>query len=296
MTCKSPFRIHSATHFNLQSQWRKRPPSESPRRVLFKCAKAFSGTVGNGLPSSASKVTAGLPRKAVSGNDVRRLNPMSNTRSSFSEWTAPTGNSDRRLFSKLKELKVFLTPWKAVSPKDEIKFLSKLSALSESNPSNVLTPPAPGSSRIPFNDKSKKAKVFNPRTASGTRFCFVPFRFRFFRQFSKPRSENLANVTLLSISFNVDSFNRDLNESFGIWLILFFDKSSRLSLANGLSAFTGTSSRRLSWRLRFFRCNSCPKKAFSSICFSLQLLNCTLCSCRLLKTLFSSFFIVELLI
>lgn len=79
MTCKSPFRIHSATQRSRQSQWRNLPPKLRPRSVLFKCIRASLGTVASGLPSKANNVRDGFPKNEFVGSSVRRLNPMSKT-------------------------------------------------------------------------------------------------------------------------------------------------------------------------------------------------------------------------
>ena len=55
------------------------PPSERPRREILRWANTSSGKVARGLPSRASKVREVIPRKALLGSDLRRLNPRSKT-------------------------------------------------------------------------------------------------------------------------------------------------------------------------------------------------------------------------
>lgn len=47
--------------------------------MVLRCARAAPGMLASGLPSSANRVSDGVPVKASTGNSVRRLNPMSNT-------------------------------------------------------------------------------------------------------------------------------------------------------------------------------------------------------------------------
>lgn len=47
--------------------------------MVLRCARAVPGMLASGLPSSANRVSDGVPVKASTGNSVRRLNPMSNT-------------------------------------------------------------------------------------------------------------------------------------------------------------------------------------------------------------------------
>ena len=63
----------------LQSQVRNLPPRLRPLREALRWAKASTGRVFMGLPSSASNVRELIPANAVSGSSLRRLNPRSRT-------------------------------------------------------------------------------------------------------------------------------------------------------------------------------------------------------------------------
>lgn len=221
--------------------------------------------MGSGFPSNARRVIEGFFKKASMGNLFKRLNPISSTLKSDKDPIAAVGYSDKRLFNRLRELSVVLIPSNASSLRFTIKFLSKFSAVSESNPSNVRLPSGPGNSLMPFWERSRNAKLRKPLIQSGTVFCLVPLRFKFLIEFSNPLSARVAKVILLSETFKVVSFRRALNDSFSMCVIRFFEISKSERLESTFSALTGTLVSSLSCKLRFFRYGPCPLNVSSSI-------------------------------
>ncbi|VVD00778.1 unnamed protein product [Leptidea sinapis] len=67
-------------------------------------------------------------------------------------------------------------------------------AVNESNPSKDRDPDGPGNSLKLFCERSRKARFRSPRIHSGTIFCRVPLRFRFFKEFSKPANARGARL------------------------------------------------------------------------------------------------------
>lgn len=207
----------------------------------------------------------GFFKKASIGNLFKRLKPISSTLKSNNDPIAAVGYSDNKLFNRLRELSVVLIPSNASSLRLTTKFLSKFSAVKESNPSNVRLPSGPGNSLIPFWERSRNAKLRRPLIQSGTVFCLVPLRFRFLIEFSNPLSARVAKVILLSDTFRVVNFRRLLNDSFSMYVMRFFEISSSERFESTFKAFTGTLASSLSCKLRFFRYNPCPLNVSSSI-------------------------------
>ena len=78
-----------------------------------------------------------------------------------------------------------------------------------------------------FCARSKKARLLSALMASGTFLSWQPFRLRFLRLESRPRTELSARVRLLSAIFNV--FSRRVTKALlGTNLILLPLRSSRL--------------------------------------------------------------------
>ena len=172
------------------------------------------------------------------------------TRSSWSELIASIGYSVNKLFNKLNELKVSLTPSNKSLWSFCIAFLSRFNAVSASSPVNI-----PESIfRILFWAKSRNARPLRfLKDTPGISFRWQPFKFRFFRDDSKPRRALLDNEILL-FPPNFKVRRRNVTKALsGTNFILLFVKSSCLSKRNFRNAWTGTDRSSLSAKFRLYK-------------------------------------------
>lgn len=146
------------------------------------------------------------------------------TLKSLSELMADVGNSVIKLFKRLSELRVSVTPKKTSGCSFWMMFRSRLSAVSAFMLTKVpgsmilrvaefseLARSCPSAARCArrsaclmlFCARSRKAKPLRLAVAFGTVFSWQAFKLRFFSEVSRPRREPSARVKLLSASFNV---------------------------------------------------------------------------------------------
>ena len=163
-----------------------------------------------------------------------------------------------KLFNKLKELKVSLTPSKTFLWSFWITFRSKFKAVNESS---LWSTPGCNVFKT-FWAKSKKARPLRSLTALGMSFSWQPFRLRFFSDVSKPRRALSVMVTLLSANFKVFSLNVT-NAFSGMYVILLSDKSNWDKSLSVLKGTTGTLRRLFVARFRLWRVFSRPRNALS---------------------------------
>ena len=179
---------------------------------------------------------------------------------SWSELMAVVGKVVRRLFSKLRELRLLFTSWNTDSSRRWITFLSRFRAVKEPIPARSVL----DNSCIWFCARSRNARPPRFLIAGGKVLRWHPFRFRFFKDCSNPARESSAKVTLLSESFNV--FNLRVTKALlGRNLILLLERSRELRIRRVRRVSTGTESSSLSARFKPWRVSSRPRKAFWDI-------------------------------
>ena len=172
------------------------------------------------------------------------------TRSSWSELIASIGYSVSKLFNKLKELKVSLTPSNMSLWSFCIAFLSRFRAVSASSPVNI-----PESIlRILFWAKSRNASPLRfLKDTPGISFRWQPFRLRFLRDDSKPLRA-LLDKEMLLFPPSLSVLKRKVTNALsGTNLILLFVRSSCRSKRNFRKAWTGTDRSSLSAKLRLWK-------------------------------------------
>ena len=172
------------------------------------------------------------------------------TRSSWSELIASIGYSVSKLFNKLNELRVSLTPSNMSLWSFCIAFLSRFRAVSASSPVNI-----PESIfRILFWAKSRNARPFKfLKDTPGISLRWQPFKFRFLRDDSKPRRA-LLDKEILLFPPNLRVRRRKVTNALsGTNFILLLVRSSCLSNLNFRNAWTGTDRSSLSAKFRLYK-------------------------------------------